>query len=556
MTISEVLELEATEVYPNLCHLLLTNPDRALHTMEEFRAFGRYESDYVYRAAVDSANLVANGLLGRHDEVISLAPEIIERTEALELWKLVAINWNNLGTTFAALQSLESALECYCRVINTEKRHGANELTSIAYYNLSLIFMGVDAYRKAVGYIEKAIDSIRMMDLELPQISARYLLYLSLHLQLLCRVDEIDRAHSVYTLLTDMVETQTMRESLFAYYVAKMYYVFYATDRKDCLSCYEKVMSLIDESDVVRKYITIHAYVELCEKFGHAPNVYGEQLTAAERLPEIPSYLILSSVYKQLKRYYQAIGDDESVRRIMPKYVEYLEKTKEHYAEQQFHSLETVESLMLGSSNSEVSEKNVELKLLANEAIKNKNALEDAYRRLEKISLLDGLTHIGSRRDFEARFSSLLEEAEKADQNVVVFMLDIDFFKAYNDTYGHLEGDEILKKVALIFRNNLERYNGIAARYGGEEFIGACRGLKLSEYKEIAEQIRQDVFNLHIQNANTMKRIVTVSIGVGVASGAGSGHKEELMKFADRLLYEAKNTGRDKVVYGETVILA
>lgn len=548
MTREEMLKGDSKELYPSLYYLIMSDPQNGIHIIEDFKAYARYEEDPYFKLSVDSASLVANGLIGRHDYIISAAPDVIERAISLNHWKLASTNWNNLGTTYATLLILEKALECYCHVINIEKQHGSKQLTSMAYYNLSSILYDVGSHERSLSYVEKAVNSVGDDALTDEVMAPRYLLYLSLHLQLLCRTGKLEKAKSVYEVLLKAFRSGSFRESLFSFRVAEMYYYFYTTDRSDCRSCYDAVMELVDERDVTRKYLVIEAYADLCEDFDVDYDNYADLLLEVDGMPELTSLYTMSRLYGWLRKYYLSTGKIEAANRITPKYIEYLEKDQSFNMAQKRHALETVESLLLVNASSDVRNKNVELKLLADEAIKNKNALEAAYKKLEKLSSMDGLTHISSRRDFEHRFLEMIGKAKREDKTVLVFMMDIDYFKIYNDTYGHLEGDEVLKKVAVIFRDKLESVNGLAARFGGEEFIGAAVGLSPEEGQDLAESICEDILVLKIDNERTELKYVSVSIGVALGAGVNQEDRSKMMKLADIGLYEAKARGRNTVI--------
>ncbi|MDO4799438.1 MAG: sensor domain-containing diguanylate cyclase [Bacillota bacterium] len=185
---------------------------------------------------------------------------------------------------------------------------------------------------------------------------------------------------------------------------------------------------------------------------------------------------------------------------------------------------------------------------------KTQAKLEEVNRRLELLSSLDGLTQISNRRDFEMKFIRLIQRAHHAREPVCVFMLDIDNFKLYNDTYGHLEGDEALKQIAQVIRRNLDHCGGLSARFGGEEFIGACRGLDAAAAKRLAERIRQDVYDLKIPNEKAPLKILTISTGVAVSHTVDEGQKSRLMRVADESLYQAKDAGKNCVILKELVL--
>lgn len=174
--------------------------------------------------------------------------------------------------------------------------------------------------------------------------------------------------------------------------------------------------------------------------------------------------------------------------------------------------------------------------------------LKQANRRLAAISNLDGLTQISNRRDFEKRVAEYLIKAEKQGKSVAMLMFDIDHFKYFNDTYGHLEGDEILKSVAAIVRDNIEKEDGISARFGGEEFIATCIGLSEKRAMELAERIRSGVYGLGIKNERAPLGIVSISVGIAYADGSYPPKKSNLMRWADLSLYRAKRAGKNRSV--------
>ena len=179
--------------------------------------------------------------------------------------------------------------------------------------------------------------------------------------------------------------------------------------------------------------------------------------------------------------------------------------------------------------------------------LETQNKLEAANKRLEHISSIDGLTQISSRRDFDNKFMELLNIAKNKHSDILVLMLDVDNFKLYNDTYGHLEGDEALKQVANVFRKHMDAIGGLSARFGGEEFVGACIGLNYEESKDLAECIRRDVDELGIEHKATALGHLSISVGGAVAKGHDINGKSDVLRLADDSLYYAKNTGKNKV---------
>lgn len=179
--------------------------------------------------------------------------------------------------------------------------------------------------------------------------------------------------------------------------------------------------------------------------------------------------------------------------------------------------------------------------------------LRDANKQLNQLSSLDSLTQINNRRAFEKKILDMIHRSKEQDEMITIFMIDIDNFKLYNDTYGHLEGDEALKQVALKVRQHMDEINGISARFGGEEFIGACLGLNAEQSEKLADRMRQDVYDLAIENRLAPNKNLSISIGVAVAQSLDISQKSDIMRWADASLYHAKHTGRNRVILKKMV---
>lgn len=167
---------------------------------------------------------------------------------------------------------------------------------------------------------------------------------------------------------------------------------------------------------------------------------------------------------------------------------------------------------------------------------------------LRDLSSIDGLTQVLNRRAFESRCMTLMQKAIDNNWTANIFMMDIDYFKVYNDTYGHLKGDEALVKVAKKINSAFNGDNAVFARFGGEEFIGMCISDDADKVKRLAEQIRVAVADLKIANAHTPSGYLTISIGLAVMYPSDVIDKFDLMREADSCLYKAKDSGRNKVM--------
>jgi diguanylate cyclase (GGDEF)-like protein len=166
------------------------------------------------------------------------------------------------------------------------------------------------------------------------------------------------------------------------------------------------------------------------------------------------------------------------------------------------------------------------------------------YRKMDELATHDSLTGLYVNRHFQSCLSAEIDKASYSKAPFSVLLLDIDFFKRYNDEFGHSAGDLVLKTIAGIIASCLDP-GEIAARYGGEEFAVILPGKGAAEGVVSAEKIRQAI-QAHVFTIRRMEGRVTASIGVAVFPGSGR-TRDELVWTADKNLYEAKKAGRNRV---------
>ena len=179
-----------------------------------------------------------------------------------------------------------------------------------------------------------------------------------------------------------------------------------------------------------------------------------------------------------------------------------------------------------------------------------RNHLQLKYQRdlLRRIALHDGLTGIANRRHFDDTFEREWRRAQRQGTPISLVLADIDFFKGYNDHYGHQAGDICLRSVAQCLSEQMRRPTDLAARFGGEEFICVLPDTSIEGAEEVAERIRQAVEALAIPHeASILTPHVSLSLGVATALEPASTFAERLLKLADECLYVAKKAGRNQV---------
>ncbi|HWU78317.1 MAG TPA: two-component regulator propeller domain-containing protein [Rhodanobacter sp.] len=176
-------------------------------------------------------------------------------------------------------------------------------------------------------------------------------------------------------------------------------------------------------------------------------------------------------------------------------------------------------------------------------------ALRNANAELKRVAALDGLTRIANRGAFSQRLRDAMSEHAASRTPLAVLMCDVDAFKAYNDTYGHLAGDEALIAVAAALTGVLRSKADLAARYGGEEFAVLLAGCDVADAGVMAQRMLDAVRALAIEHrASGTAPHVTISIGIAAAVPSAVESPEHLLRRADEALYRAKDEGRDRAV--------
>ena len=201
-------------------------------------------------------------------------------------------------------------------------------------------------------------------------------------------------------------------------------------------------------------------------------------------------------------------------------------------------------------------------RIWANELLGSKRSLEqrveertrqlsEANRQLELLSVTDALTGLANRRRFDSYLAAEWQRASRLGQKVGLMMLDVDWFKNYNDQYGHLQGDECLRQMGQLLRLGARRATDLAARYGGEEFALVVPQAEVAYIQQQAELMRVAFASLNIPHQGSPLGKVTVSIGVAVLEPMAQQQPELLIQLADNALYQAKHQGRNRVVVAD-----
>lgn len=178
-----------------------------------------------------------------------------------------------------------------------------------------------------------------------------------------------------------------------------------------------------------------------------------------------------------------------------------------------------------------------------------KNDIENKKIALEKLAYTDYLTGLSTRRYLDDGYDLLFKSAERSESTLTLIMMDIDFFKKYNDKYGHPEGDRVLKIIGKLLKKVFKRKGDIIGRYGGEEFLVVLYQTNLKETIDLIDKFQEKLKICNLKHEDSIFKRVTVSMGIKSSQIVKDQDSSLFLKAADQALYKAKESGRNKYIF-------
>jgi len=300
----------------------------------------------------------------------------------------------------------------------------------------------------------------------------------------------------------------------------------HATGRMPDLS--KEVTALLDQPDG----ITPERNREIYERYlGGPPDDLIVQQTGARMEEEIAGLLSVIS---------SATGDAENFQTSIQENLRDLTK------DQGFEGITKVMKTLVDEAQ-KMQSSNAEMQRRLEASSKEIVSLRENLAEVQREALTDGLTGIANRKMFDMTMDRAIEAAARTGEPFCLAMTDIDFFKKFNDNYGHQTGDQVLKLVAKILEGSV-REGETAARYGGEEFALILPGSELDEARVVCERVRELVSSKQIRNRSTGESMGNITLSLGIALFKPGDSTTDLVQRADAGLYFAKQHGRNQTV--------
>lgn len=268
-------------------------------------------------------------------------------------------------------------------------------------------------------------------------------------------------------------------------------------------------------------------------------DAYLSQLRHSDRIDKVGNRVV-SEINEVMSFIHEALGYSSNYDRSLSGASEKLADASDSTA---IHGI--VENLL--KSTREMQENNKALEARLEVSKLEINTLQHSLEAIRAESLTDPLTSLGNRKYFDRALHEAMLEAREKQEPLCLMIFDIDYFKSFNDNYGHLTGDQVLRLVAMSLKQNVKGQD-ITARYGGEEFAVVLPNTAVRQALTVADHIRRAVMSKELKKKSTGEILGRVTISAGVALLHPQDDAEKLIERADACLYAAKRNGRNRVV--------
>lgn len=494
---------EDLEMEKNLCMQLLSQCED-----KYMEAFGRTYLGDAYHA------------LGQIDDALPEYSRALELAEENDYEDLLSVLYNSAGAIYMYNDDEQSALDYFFDGIRLAEKQENKMLHVILLANIAYIYRGAGAFDEAERMIDQVLGMIHEMKRDDPGTDVDEVGYWLDKIWMMLQKHETDEAWKL--MQDDEIKNDQSREN----YINFAIYYQQISDQQQCSRYIDAALAEVEHEN--NKFERIIYLLELIE-IGIDAGLYLKADEIAGMAEEQLKYAGTAGKWTRFMEYrieiYEALGKKEELVTAYEKYYEYDRK----YGEEKAHAA--------------VKRVSREIELMRE--LDRKSEIEQRQADLYDKRGMDELTGLYNRWGIRDQIGALRREYAGRDEKLTVAVVDVDFFKEYNDTYGHIAGDECLKSIADILKRNAGE-NSIAGRYGGDEFLLVMWGRSMEETERIFAGIKKELSDRKIENSKSeVSDTVTVTIGGIVTKLEENTDFTACIHEADLALYEGKKGSKN-----------
>lgn len=449
---------------------------------------------------------------------------------------------NLIGIAYFYGSMHEEALKCFLESKDIITASGDEVLALRALNNIGEVYRESGLYDKAIEFYQKAIVIAKANNDSFSQaniLSNKGDVYLA--------KKELEKALELYRgsykILADSLDMVSLGE--IENKIGKIY--FELGDLENAEKYYFKSLSRLRK--ISNKYYVIDTLINIAalyteQSHGQILEYYEKAIECAK---DVSNKKMLVKIYKLVSEYHENQGDYKNA---LSYYKHYFNLNEEITSANQRNKLEI---LNIDLRNIESTGKIDKIRIrLENEISRQKNELKNikqANIMLERKAYEDELTGVKNRRSINIYIKDMLEKFAKKEDKIVLFMIDIDKFKRYNDYWGHSEGDLCIRKISDAIRKIQTERGHVFGRYGGEEFVYIASSINYEQALELGELIRSEVESIGLYYMHKgEKKLTTISLGGIIGDVSSMESMAKMMEMADEQLYKAKDMGRNIMI--------
>ena len=379
------ISLRAEDVHKRLITDIAQNLDVAKEFLDELTATDRYKEDHVFRASVEASKVYLLSYAGHSSEVVKRCFHLIEVATILREWELLSFDYNMMANAYFLLGMYEKALEYYYNAINNETEHGLKNTLPVSYANIGLICLNVGLNEKALEYLSSAIEYIEYADKDYFRFREKKIHILSDIMTAITKMENPDpgEVEKIFNRLNSFDIEGIDKNTLYSYYLGLMYYYFWKKDFEKAKKEYIRAREVAGNNSFT-KLVVLYSFIEECDKGRLALEFFEKELLEAEYVEKDENAIDEPVVYINLKKYYLSKGNKEKVEEVEKKYRTFLEDNLKMSQKKQADSIQIIENVLKSKNKTDIEEdKNKEFKLVAEEAIRNKDELQKTYNRIK-----------------------------------------------------------------------------------------------------------------------------------------------------------------------------
>ncbi len=500
------------------------------------------------------------------EDAIRIALESLETTRRYKLVDVELRSLNSLAKSYAQMSLYQEALETLGRVEKLARKHNFREAEAEATTTMAQVSASLADHNDAIAFSTRARSLYRKLGNSSKE-AAALLQIANCHLAM----GYAQRALHFAEQAKDLAKKSAKTELLVTVYTCLGDIYKHMQDFEKALKHFAKAMSIQKQNPQKSNLqVTNNSNLDSIQntsqnhqtllKIGATYREMGNTVKAlnyiqeALKLVEVRGHVsALNDCHLELSQVYKKMGEYRSALKHFQNYHDLEKDMLLAKADSELRALKITREVESVKREAAVfKHKNNALEIAIKELEDTKGELEQRNieltklnKRIHELSIRDGLTGLYNRRFLDENLPRLFAEAKRYERSLCLAMIDIDHFKNLNDTYSHQMGDEVLKRVAEIFLENLRNVD-IATRYGGEEFSIIMPVTDLEAAHQGCQRIREAV---EIDPWHEFHKDMQVTVSIGLANNFRANNADNLVEIADKYLYKAKASGRNRVAY-------